>query len=117
MPPARRPRPRRRRRAFGRRDSPGRGDGCAMPLPPVRARSCTYDETAAQKVTQNLRNFSWRRPVLGCMNTILVTVATGNVGRPLVELLAAAGAHVRAVTRDPASARFPAGVEVVESAA
>jgi uncharacterized protein YbjT (DUF2867 family) len=51
------------------------------------------------------------------MNTILVTGATGNVGRPLVDLLAAAGAHVRAVTRDPASARFPAGVEVVESAA
>ncbi len=51
------------------------------------------------------------------MNTILVTGATGNVGRPLVNLLAAAGARVRAVTRDPASARFPAGVEVVGSAA
>ena len=51
------------------------------------------------------------------MNTILVTGATGNVGRPLVNLLAAAGAHVRAVTRDPASARFPAGVEVVGSVA
>lgn len=51
------------------------------------------------------------------MNTILVTGATGNVGRPLVNLLAAAGARVRAVSRDPASARFPAGVEVVGSAA
>ena len=51
------------------------------------------------------------------MNTILVTGATGNVGRPLVNLLAAAGARVRAVTRHPASARFPAGVEVVSSAA
>lgn len=50
------------------------------------------------------------------MNPILVTGATGNVGRPLVELLAAAGARVRAVTRDPA-ARFPVGVEVVNSAA
>ncbi len=49
--------------------------------------------------------------------TILVTGATGNVGRPLVAELAAAGAHVRAVTRSPASARFPAGVEVVASAA
>jgi uncharacterized protein YbjT (DUF2867 family) len=51
------------------------------------------------------------------MNAILVTGATGNVGRPLVNLLAAAGAQVRAVTRDPASAWFPAGVEVVDSAA
>ncbi len=51
------------------------------------------------------------------MNTILVTGATGNVGRPLVNQLAEAGAHVRAVTRHPGSAQFPAGVEVVGSAA
>ncbi|MGZ6779146.1 MAG: NmrA family NAD(P)-binding protein [Mycobacterium sp.] len=51
------------------------------------------------------------------MDTILVTGATGNVGRPLVNLLAAAGARVRAVTRDSASARFPADVEVVSSPA
>lgn len=51
------------------------------------------------------------------MNTILVTGATGNVGRPLVDLLDAAGAQVRAVTRSPERARFPAGVEVVSSAA
>jgi uncharacterized protein YbjT (DUF2867 family) len=51
------------------------------------------------------------------MNTILVTGATGNVGRPLVNLLAEAGARVRAVTRHPESAQFPAGVEVVGSAA
>jgi uncharacterized protein YbjT (DUF2867 family) len=51
------------------------------------------------------------------MNAILVTGATGNVGRPLVNQLAAAGAHVRAVTRQPASADFPPGVEVVDSAA
>lgn len=44
---------------------------------------------------------------------ILVTAATGNVGRPLVELLVAAGADVRAVTRNPAAARLPGGVEVV----
>jgi uncharacterized protein YbjT (DUF2867 family) len=48
--------------------------------------------------------------------TIVVTGATGNVGRPLVSELAAAGAKVRAVTRTPKSARFPAGVEVVGSA-
>lgn len=50
------------------------------------------------------------------MNTILVTGATGNVGRPLVTLLAEAGAKVRAVTRSPRSAHFPEGVEVVDSA-
>ncbi|MGW6603257.1 NmrA family NAD(P)-binding protein [Streptomyces sp. NPDC055036] len=33
---------------------------------------------------------------------ILVTGATGNVGRPLVERLLTAGIRVRAVTRDPA---------------
>ncbi len=47
------------------------------------------------------------------MKTILVTGATGNVGRPLVALLAAAGARVRAATRRPQSAGFPDGVEVV----
>lgn len=49
------------------------------------------------------------------MTTILVTGATGNVGRPLVHLLVDAGARVRAVTRDPGSAALPAGVEVVSS--
>ncbi len=51
------------------------------------------------------------------MNTILVTGATGNVGRPLVEQLAEAGVQVRAVTRRPAAVQFPPGVEVVGSAA
>jgi nucleoside-diphosphate-sugar epimerase len=45
---------------------------------------------------------------------ILVTRATGTAGRPLVELLAAEGAGVRAVTRDSKAAGLPAGVEVVE---
>ncbi|MBW0016585.1 MAG: NAD(P)H-binding protein [Mycobacterium sp.] len=49
--------------------------------------------------------------------TIVVTGATGNVGRPLVTELAAAGARVRAVTREPDTAGFPPGVEVVGSAA
>ena len=51
------------------------------------------------------------------MNAILVTGATGNVGRPLVTQLASAGAQVRAVSRHPETARFPAGVDVVTSAA
>lgn len=45
--------------------------------------------------------------------TILVTGATGNVGRNVVEQLVDAGEKVRALTRNPGSARFPAGVEVV----
>jgi uncharacterized protein YbjT (DUF2867 family) len=48
--------------------------------------------------------------------TIVVTGATGNVGRPLVTELLAAGAHVRAVTRQPAPAGFPSEVEVFGSA-
>ncbi|MBV8293652.1 MAG: NAD(P)H-binding protein, partial [Mycobacterium sp.] len=42
--------------------------------------------------------------------TIVVSGATGNVGRPLVSELAAAGARVRAVTRAPETAGFPDGV-------
>jgi uncharacterized protein YbjT (DUF2867 family) len=44
---------------------------------------------------------------------ILVTGATGTVGREVVGRLAEAGARVRALTRDPAAAHLPAGVEVV----
>ncbi|MDX3000665.1 NAD(P)H-binding protein [Kribbella solani] len=44
--------------------------------------------------------------------TILVTGATGSVGRPLVDELVAAGAPVRALTNNPAKAALPAGVEV-----
>jgi uncharacterized protein YbjT (DUF2867 family) len=51
------------------------------------------------------------------MNAILVTGATGNVGRPLVTQLVQAGAEVRAVTRHPDTAQLPAGVQVVTSAA
>lgn len=51
------------------------------------------------------------------MNTILVTGATGNVGRPLVTELVRAGARVRAVTRNPQTAALPPEVELVPSAA
>lgn len=44
---------------------------------------------------------------------ILVTGATGTIGRPLVDLLVGESAKVRAVTRDPQIAGLPAGVEVV----
>ncbi|GAA3761260.1 uncharacterized protein YbjT (DUF2867 family) [Spinactinospora alkalitolerans] len=44
---------------------------------------------------------------------ILVIGATGNVGRQVVSRLRDAGAAVRALARDPASAGLPDGVEVV----
>ncbi len=47
------------------------------------------------------------------MGRVLVTGATGRIGREVVARLLAAGAEVRALTRDPAAARVPAGVEVV----
>ncbi|CDN54231.1 NmrA family protein [Neorhizobium galegae bv. officinalis bv. officinalis str. HAMBI 1141] len=46
--------------------------------------------------------------------TILVTGATGNVGRQVVEHLVERGADVRALVRDPSKAVFPAGVNVVQ---
>lgn len=45
--------------------------------------------------------------------TILVTGATGNVGRLVVDELLAAGVPVRALTVDPERARLPAEAEVV----
>lgn len=44
---------------------------------------------------------------------IVVTGATGNVGAEVASMLAASGHPVRAMTRRPADARVPEGVEVV----
>ncbi|TIT20244.1 MAG: NmrA/HSCARG family protein [Mesorhizobium sp.] len=46
--------------------------------------------------------------------TILVTGATGNVGRNVVEQLVKRGANVRALVRNPSKANFPARVDVVQ---
>jgi len=46
--------------------------------------------------------------------TILVTGATGTIGRQIVEHLAKRGADVRALVRDPSKASFAAGVTVVK---
>jgi uncharacterized protein YbjT (DUF2867 family) len=46
--------------------------------------------------------------------TILVTGATGRVGRHVVDQLVKRGADVRALVRDASKANFPAGVAVVQ---
>jgi uncharacterized protein YbjT (DUF2867 family) len=46
---------------------------------------------------------------------ILITGATGNVGRPLVTQLLARGAKVRAISRNPNIAGLPDGTEVVQA--
>ncbi|MCA0964327.1 SDR family oxidoreductase [Salipiger bermudensis] len=46
--------------------------------------------------------------------TILVTGATGNVGRNVVDQLVQRGANVRALVRDPAKATFPESVEIAQ---
>ena len=46
-------------------------------------------------------------------DVILVTGATGKVGRELVSQLTSSGTAVRALARNPGSARLPAGTEVV----
>lgn len=46
--------------------------------------------------------------------TILVTGATGRVGRHVVQQLVARGADVRVLSRDPAKADFPSGVKVAK---
>lgn len=45
--------------------------------------------------------------------TILVTGATGQVGRQVVQQLASRGADLRALVRDPAKAKLPDGVALV----
>ena len=46
--------------------------------------------------------------------TILVTGATGQVGRQVVQQLVQRGAQVRALVRDPAKAQLPAGVQLAQ---
>ena len=46
--------------------------------------------------------------------TILVTGATGRVGRHVVDQLVQRGANVRVLSRDPAKATFPAGVDIAK---
>src|SRR5699024_8009477 len=50
----------------------------------------------------------------GAALTILVTGATGTVGRALVHALSERGQSVRALSRDPSTAVLPTGAEVVQ---
>jgi uncharacterized protein YbjT (DUF2867 family) len=45
---------------------------------------------------------------------ILVTGATGTVGRPLIDVLVSEGAKVRALTHNPQAANLPAGIELAD---
>src|SRR4029453_6860075 len=45
---------------------------------------------------------------------LLITGATGTIGRPLIDALVNEDVKVRAVTHDPQAANLPAGVEVVD---
>ena len=45
---------------------------------------------------------------------ILITAATGQVGRAALNVLVAAGAEVRALVRDPSAFAAPEGVQVVQ---
>src|SRR4029079_4914544 len=49
------------------------------------------------------------------MKRILVTGATGTIGRQVVSQLLATDAEVRALTRNPDTAGLPPGVEVVRA--
>lgn len=64
------------------------------------------------KVTRSAGNFSLRHLVPGVM--ILITGATGNVGRPLIARLLREGAEVRAISRDPGAANLPPEVHLVQ---
>ena len=54
-----------------------------------------------------------RARILARMNRVLVIGATGNIGGQVVSQLAAKGASVRAMARNPQVAHFPPHVEVV----
>jgi uncharacterized protein YbjT (DUF2867 family) len=47
------------------------------------------------------------------MKRVLITGATGNIGRQIISSLPSSGLHVRALVRNPETARLPARVEVV----
>ncbi len=81
---------------------------------PLDEGASMLDKNSAPPVVHDARLdlYYCRASTVGAM-TYLVTGATGKAGRQVVAALLAAGERVRALTRDPAKARFPSGVEVV----
>jgi uncharacterized protein YbjT (DUF2867 family) len=67
----------------------------------------------AQNVIRQGGIFRRKPGVVPFMNTILVTGATGNVGKHVASSLADMGLHVRALVRDAGRATLPPGVEAV----
>jgi uncharacterized protein YbjT (DUF2867 family) len=72
------------------------------------------------EAAENIRRAPWRMtgrpPIVDTterMRPILVTGATGRVGRHVVDHLLAAGESVRALTRQPATAQLPPGVDAM----
>jgi uncharacterized protein YbjT (DUF2867 family) len=61
-------------------------------------------------------HYHFKERTMAHPTAVVVTGATGNVGRPLVTELAEAGIEVRAVTRNPDTADFPSGVTSFDSA-
>src|SRR5215207_7393271 len=64
--------------------------------------------------TKHLNRFFNQTETKEIIMTILVTGATGTVGREVVEQLVKRGADVKALVRDPSKANFPASVGVVQ---
>jgi NAD(P)-dependent dehydrogenase (short-subunit alcohol dehydrogenase family) len=77
-------------------------------------RSIMVDETARDGRFVNYLDSLGPPPVgWSGMNRILVIGETGTIGRQVVSRLAASGAQVRAMARNPGAARFAPQVEVV----
>src|SRR5262245_48210186 len=79
---------------------------------PVMALASVPDRPAHCPLSTVLSDLVQDGPVEESMR-VLVTGATGHVGRIVMEQLVAAGVRVRAMTRRPQRARFPDGVETV----
>ena len=106
-------RSRRVRARAHRRRRPGDADGPAGLAHALLAR-CDADALAIVPAgtRRTCRGHRSRHPP-AAMTRVLLTGATGYVGGQLLPALLERGHDVRALTRDPARARLPAGVEVV----
>jgi uncharacterized protein YbjT (DUF2867 family) len=92
----------------GHLDRPGAGQYLACLVVAVRFGPQRLRVDRGQDLTATVDSFR----VMTTKEAILVSGATGNVGRPLVEQLLAAGHRVRALTRNPDKADLPAGAEL-----